>query len=58
MNPQLGLFPRSPSQRVPALTEAMRLALEAVELAGGVRCVSGGLAGLGVVRRMRLMRGY
>ena len=35
MNPQLGLFPRSPSQRVPALTEAMRLALEAVELAGG-----------------------
>ena len=35
MDPQLGLFPRSPSQRVPALTEAMRLALDAVELAGG-----------------------
>ena len=31
MNPQLGLSPRSVPQRVPELTEAMRLALQWIE---------------------------
>src|SRR6516165_3288090 len=31
MNPQLGLFPRGVPQRVPELTEAMRLALQWIE---------------------------
>ena len=35
MNPQLGLFPRSPRQRVPELTLRMRIALEAIELCAG-----------------------
>ena len=35
MNPQLGLFPRSPGQRVPELTLPMRMALEAIELCAG-----------------------
>jgi hypothetical protein len=32
---QLGLFPPSRNRRVPELTEAMRLALAAIELCGG-----------------------
>ena len=35
MNPPLGLFPRSPGQRVPELTLPMRIALEAIELCAG-----------------------
>ena len=50
MNPQLGLFPRSPGQRVPELTLPMRIALEAIELCAGERFVDGSFGGLGVIR--------